>query len=163
GGARNGSRRPGAGASSPVSRRTVHGALRAARASSVRADPGVRGSPCTRSAPQWRGRTGPGARAGSPELHHGTCARGRRGARGNARLLARIGPGGVADMAGGGAGGGGILLILPRFERRTRLRRRIGRRRKRVRDGADARDRRAAPMYLEFLAQVVDVVLDGRS
>src|SRR5437588_8507143 len=41
-----------------------------------------------------------------------------------------------------------------------RSRRRSGQRRERARDDADARGCFAAPVYLEFLAQVVDVVLD---
>src|SRR2546430_12376235 len=43
-----------------------------------------------------------------------------------------------------------------------RSRRRSGQRRERARDDTDARDCFAAPVYLEFLAQVVDVVLDRR-
>src|SRR2546421_12414283 len=43
-----------------------------------------------------------------------------------------------------------------------RSRRRSGQRRERARDDADARGCFAAPVYLEFLAQVVNVVLDRR-
>src|SRR5207237_757856 len=81
--------RAGAGESSPVSRRTVQSALRAARARAVRADPSERGRARTRSATRWRGCAGAGARASSPELHPGACCWcGRRGASRHARLLA---------------------------------------------------------------------------
>src|SRR2546429_5801285 len=43
-----------------------------------------------------------------------------------------------------------------------RSRRRSGQRRERARDDGDARGCLAAPVYVEFLAQVVDVVLDRR-